>query len=314
MNFSLSSQQSKHNIEEMESNMENAIEKAGTKEIQISADLAEAIENLGEMQFETFSAKNIVKEFKPDALKRSIAFDPENPVDMQFMSVMLRIISELWDMKIDTNLEMTSDGFDINAGYEVVISPLQQKGIAGASGLQLQKVLLIQVPTMQTVIDRHENGPRFVVDRVRGAFVQQALVAVRADKQMPVDVSDFISLGRRADPELAAFKAMAPGIMKFLRREVKLAINSARELENLFASHSYSESLYPKLERSFWKKLLKFLAAGAVKQNLSPAIYERWMETRDKAVLQRETDADIESLLDNFIDNDDGEENETVAA
>lgn len=184
---------------------------------------------------------------------------------------------------------------------------------------QTKAIVVAPVPKIQSIL-ADEAGLKWAEKILHKELNHVAVRALRTAEdvatvidQMPTDLSGYISSGRGdSGGIMESFNELYKQINATLAKMVT-AWSRARltkpELKKAMESKGYASEYYPALEdykgKSLFVAAAELGAKAAERKGLDPAIFTRWLETRDaKAFTPGETDEDdLESLdLDNLTE------------
>jgi hypothetical protein len=198
-------------------------------------------------------------------------------------------------------------------GMNVAVAVLSQRG-EGLGSSTVKAIVIYPSPSLNMVLDSDE-GTSWLETKVMEKELNH--IAVRqlrkADNigdvvdQMPLTLSDYITSNREAGGIAQTYEDLWKGVKKTLGikfRPWSLANLSKREMRRGMESASYALENYPKLEdRGEGKESLFVLAAQlgkmqAVKAGSDPAIFDKWLSTRNEKDIEVQDDEEDISLED----------------
>jgi hypothetical protein len=198
-------------------------------------------------------------------------------------------------------------------GMNVAVAVLSQRG-EGAGTSTVKAIVIYPSPSLDMVLASDE-GRAWLESRVMEKELNH--IAVRQLRkaenigdvidQMPRTLEDYITSNRESGGIMQAFEDLWKGVKKTLGIKFRpwlLANLSKREMRRGMESRSYALDNYPKLEdRGEGKESLFVLAAQlgklqATKASLDPAIFDRWLSTRNEKEIETADEDDDISLDD----------------
>lgn len=130
--------------------------------------------------------------------------------------------------------------------------------------------------------------------------------------EMPLTLDGYVTSNREGGGILETYNELARGIIDAIAKKSKLwakARLTKSELKSAMASRAYAAEYYPTLEdrgegkESLFVMALTFAKQVAAAKGLDPAIFDRWLATRDETKLtakdegeEGEDDFDLDSL------------------
>ncbi len=166
---------------------------------------------------------------------------------------------------------------------------------AGETGLQLDRIVVGAIPTVE-FLTSSVAGKDFSLAVICEALLAKIMSAIDSEKSYPKTVPDFIVSGRKSDPGLAAFRKIAPamceGLKALTRGKLTLTPN---QLQTLLSSSRMSESLYPKLDKEFWEKIIDRAIQLCEKQGLSSSWFTNAKTNRD---IEEDVDFSMDEIDD----------------
>lgn len=199
-------------------------------------------------------------------------------------------------------------------GMEVMVAKLN-KAKEGTKA-----IVVGAVPTLETVM-----ADAAAVDWLRGILrkeLNHVLVRPLRDAenvetvidQMPTTLAGFITSGRESNGIMESYNELHKSVAAFMAARVPIwgrARITKGELKRALESRAYALDTWSALEDrgegkdSLFVAALQLFIASAKKKGLDPAIFERWMETRNaKAYTAEEQEADdfdIDSLTESLL-------------
>jgi hypothetical protein len=192
-------------------------------------------------------------------------------------------------------------------GYDVMVATLSEKGTKEAKG-KVSAIVITPVPSLDTFLAT-EGGKEWVARIIEKEanlvavrpIRNKADMLVKAD-EMPKTAAEFIAGGREGTSGLmeafeSLFKRIKDGMAKQHAIWSKANLPKA-ELKKAFSSASYAGDYYPALENrgegkdSLFVVALKVGKIMAVKEGLDPAIFDKWLSTRENFDIEAQSEAD----------------------
>jgi hypothetical protein len=202
------------------------------------------------------------------------------------------------------------------SGYDVMVATLSEKGTKEAKG-KVSAIIITPIPNLDTLLNA-EGGKDWVSKIIEKELNLVAVrpirnkadMLVKAD-EMPKTVAEFIAGGREGTSSLMeAFESLFKRIKDQMGKQFPIwnkANLPKAELKKAFSSASYARDYYPALENRGEGKPSLFVIAlqvsklAATKEGLDPAIFDKWLATRDAFDIEAQAEADAaddESELD----------------
>jgi hypothetical protein len=201
-------------------------------------------------------------------------------------------------------------GFDPTVypdGYDVMVATLSEKGTKEAKG-KVSAIIITPIPSLDTFLatDGGKEWVSKIIEKEANLVAvrpirNKADMLVKAD-EMPKTAAEFIAGGREGTSGLmeafeTLFKRIKDGMTKQHAIWGKANLPKA-ELKKAFSSLSYAADYYPALEvradgkDSLFVVALKVGAIMAKREGLDPAIFEKWLATRDSFDIEAQAEAD----------------------
>lgn len=199
-------------------------------------------------------------------------------------------------------------------GMNVGVAVLTQRG-EGAGLSTVKAIVIYPSPSLEMVLASDEGrdwlSTRVMDKELNHIAVRQLRKAEQIGDvvdQMPRTLDDYITSNRESGGIMQAFEDLWKGVKKTLGLKFRpwaLANLSKKEMRRGMESRSYALENYPKLEdRGEGKESLFVLAAQlgklqATKGAMDPAIFDRWLSTRNEKEIET-ADEDEEISLDDL--------------
>lgn len=211
---------------------------------------------------------------------------------------------------IDESGAMSFDPSVYPAGYDVMVATLSEKGTKEARG-KVSAIIITPIPSLDTLLDS-DGGKDWVSKIIEKELNLVAVrpirnkadMLVKAD-EMPKTAAEFIAGGREGTSGLMeAFESLFKRIKDNMGKQFPIwnkANLPKAELKKAFSSASYAREYYPALENRGEGKTSLFAIAlqvgklAATKEGLDPAIFDKWLATRDAFDIEAQAEADQES-------------------
>lgn len=185
-------------------------------------------------------------------------------------------------------------------GYGVSVYPIgnheaDASSKDGKRSRVIKQVAIIAVPSVSVLWAAGQLGQDFVseaVARTIGTVVRNRLAKPGANGVvLPFTVEEFITPTDRADPAVAAWKAVASDVKAALvKRSDAFKSLGDPQILSCLKMRSFAQALFPNVTQALWENLLKGLIASAPKKNVSPDVFQHWLDTRDTATNELEID------------------------
>lgn len=172
-------------------------------------------------------------------------------------------------------------------GYDVCVLPLKDKE-AGAH--KLKAIFIGAIPTLET-IKKHEKGAEFIRSAIRAQLKNKMTAAASSLKKgkepnsVPGSVGDFITSMRQADEGLAAFNALAQGMVQALRKQSEDLIIDTKKLRSVLSSAAYARQEYAGTPQKAWLFVIRKMAEMAESQGFDTSLFETWEKTREETTI-----------------------------
>lgn len=193
----------------------------------------------------------------------------------------------------------------------VMVSVLTNRVKGGPT--KVNAIVVTPVPTIEAIL-ADEAAMQWLTKIIDKELNHVAVRGLRDPKDgltideitdaMPVTLADFITSSRGDGGALDVFNELAKGIIDAIAKQNK-AWSKMRltkgELRSAMASRAYAAEYYPTLEdrgegkESLFVMALQFGKKVAVAKGMDPAIFDRWLSTRDEAKLAAQKDDDDDS-------------------
>lgn len=139
-------------------------------------------------------------------------------------------------------------------------------------------ITVAAVPTLETVASA-AGGADFLLSAILDQYKRKLRNASKSGN-FPSSVSDYITkTTKQADPGLAAYKALAPEMCKYLKGKIQ---TTPIQLRQALQSTMSATAMYPHVAQGVWVKILNALIAAAAEKGLSPSTLQHWLATRDQ--------------------------------
>lgn len=203
-------------------------------------------------------------------------------------------------------IDMATGEFDpeiYSESMDVMVTLLRNKS-------KIKAVVVAPVPKIDVLLDS-ESGKAWVAKILHKEMNHVAVRALREAEdvstvidQMPTTIDGYLEPGRGDSGIMETFNELYKPINSALAAKVP-AWAKARliksELKKAFESKAYAETFYPVLEdfrgQSLFVAALELGKASATRKGFDPAIFQRWLDTRDsKAYNAGEPDSDDEEF------------------
>lgn len=201
-----------------------------------------------------------------------------------------------------------------NESMQPAVAVLSQRG-EGAGSSTVKAIVIYPSPRLDALMS-HAEGRTWLEKIVQKELNHVAVRQLRKAEniadvvdQMPTTLEAYITSNRESSGGiLQAFEDLWKGIKKALGSKFRawnLQNLSKKEMRRAMESASYAKETYPTLEDRGDKPSLFVLAAQlgmsqAKKAGLDPAIFERFLATRDERVIDIETEDEEEFGLDDL--------------
>lgn len=173
---------------------------------------------------------------------------------------------------------------------------------------KVQAIVVTPAPTLDSIL-ANPLGKDWLQKIVDKELNHVAVRPLRAPKdgdtldtlaeQMPTTLEGYVSSQREGGGILETYNELARGIIDAIAKKSKpwqKARLTKPELKSAMASKAYAAEYYPTLEdrgegkESLFVMALNFAKQVAVSKSLDPAIFDKWLTTRDEATLVSKSD------------------------
>jgi hypothetical protein len=210
---------------------------------------------------------------------------------------------------------------------EIVVTTLKNKAKGGTSSLKA--LVVFPSPKLSVLLSR-EDGLAWVTKIIHKELNHVAVRALREAEdvstvvdQMPTTLEGFITSGREGGAGLMeSFNELYKPINALLSAKAPVWAKAKmfkNELKRAMESRGYALEFFPALEDrgtdasgeptpSLFVRALQLSISAAKKKGLDPAIFERWLATRDQktytAAEQTEDEFDLDDWTDSLLSDD----------
>lgn len=228
--------------------------------------------------------------------------------------------------EVPTVWNFDPDETEFPDGYGFAVAPIKRRSGTGEK-METYGVVFGAVPLFDVVMD-NESGARWVREQISATMVDKLIAEARpetgeemetdAEKvDLPFSIPEFIAPKR--GESVKAFSAVAPALLSVLKKKAKIKTLTQGLLRLCLSSTDAAKNQYPKVSQDTWIKVINAGKQLAISQKEDPAIFDRWLTTRDKVAATEVDDekvqAALEGLFADMADNsDDADDAETVDA
>jgi hypothetical protein len=206
-------------------------------------------------------------------------------------------------------------------GTEIMVSTLRRVGKGTTPG-GVKAIVVAPVPKLETLMDSDE-GKAWVQRIIHKELNHVAVRPLRDAEdvsivvdQMPTTMGAFITSGREGSAGIMeTFNDLYKQINATLASKAPIWAKARfikSDLKKAFESKGYAEEFFPAIENrgegkdSLFVVALNLGIAAAKKKGLDPAIFQRWLDTRNNKAFnaaddQDEDDFDVSNLTDSLL-------------